>query len=176
MDLAAVGVEANVGAPIVVLREHDEPHRLLPIFVGAPEADAIAMAATGQETERPMSHDLMAMLLLQLGGRLTAVEVTGMDEGTFVAELKIETSTDQRRVDARPSDAIALAVRLDAPVFVSDDVLDEMGALPLVAENVPDQTTIDEEVSDFRAFLDDLDPARFGLDDPDAGPETDGQS
>lgn len=176
VDLAGLGIEGTAGAPVVILREHDEPHRLLPIFIGGLEAAAIAMVATGQEPLRPMTHDLMATVLGDLGGRLDSVEVSELDEGTYAAALKIDGPMGGRLIDARPSDAIALALRLDAPVFVSDELLDEAGSLPVVeldqeaAEAAMPEEAIDEAVAEFRTFLDDIDASQFELDDP--GPDT----
>lgn len=177
VDLAGLGIEATAGAPVVILREHDEPHRLLPIFIGGLEAAAIAMAAAGQEPPRPMTHDLMATVLSDLGGRLDSVEVSELGEGTYAASLRIDGPMGDRLIDARPSDAIALALRLAAPVFVSDDVLDEAGSLPVVdldqaadEEAMPEEA-IDEAVAEFRTFLDDIDASQFELDDPGSEPE-----
>lgn len=177
VELAGLAVEENAGAPIVVLREHDEPHRLLPILIGGPEAAAIAMAAAGQQPVRPMSHDLMADLVRDLGGRLDAVEVTDLSEGTYAARLTVNSPTGEHWIDARPSDAIALALRLDAPVFVSDEVLDRAGELPVdefdEASAAPvievDGAALDEAIEEFRAFLDDVDASQFeqGDGDPD---------
>lgn len=162
VDLAGLALEATVGAPVVVLREHDEPHRLLPIFVGSPEAAAIALGVAGQEPDRPLTHDLMAALVRSLGGHLEAVEVTELSEGAFMASLRVHSPTGEHRIDTRPSDAIALAVRLGAPVFVSDAVLDEAGTLPLLEV---DETIIDDEVDEFRSFLDDVEASHFALDE-----------
>ncbi len=162
VDLAGLTLEATVGAPVVVLREHDEPHRLLPIFVGSTEAAAIALAVSGQAPDRPLTHDLMAALVRSLGGHLEAVEVTELSEGSFMASLRVHSPTGEHRIDTRPSDAIALAVRLGAPVFVSDAVLDEAGTLPLLEV---DEATIDDEVDEFRSFLDDVEASHFALDE-----------
>lgn len=177
VDLAGLAVEATAGAPVVLLREHDEPHRLLPIFIGGMEVAAIAMAATGQEPPRPMTHDLMATVMIQLGGRLDSVEVSDLGEGTYAAALKIDGPMGGQLIDARPSDGIALALRLGAPVFVSDDLLDQAGSLPVVQlDQTPDDASmpeeaIDDAVAEFRSFLDDVDPSQFELDEP--GPEAD---
>jgi bifunctional DNase/RNase len=174
VDLAGLAVEANAGAPVVILREHDEPHRLLPIFIGGLEAASIAMAATGQEPPRPMTHDLMATVLGELGGRLDAVEMSELDEGTYAAALKLDGPMGGRLIDARPSDALALALRLGAPVYVSDDLLDSAGSLPVIdLDEAMDDTVlpdeeIDEAVAEFRTFLDDIDASQFELDDPGA--------
>jgi bifunctional DNase/RNase len=168
VDLVGIQMEVTTGVPVVILREHDEPHRVLPIFVGGAEAASIALAATGQTPKRPQAHDLMASLVESLDGHLDAVEVVELRDGTFVANLAISGPTGDRRVDTRPSDAIALAVRLGAPLFVSDAVLDEAGAVPVEEADEPtpiDAEAIDADVDRFRDFLDHVDPADFVTDD-----------
>jgi bifunctional DNase/RNase len=172
VDLVGIQMEVNSGSPVLILREHDEPHRLLPILVGGAEAASIAIAAGGHTTPRPLTHDLMAVLVEQLDGHLDAVEVTEMRNGSFVANLAISGPAGDRRVDTRPSDAIALAVRLGAPLFVSEKVLDEAGALPsdLASDDEAgpiEPELIDAEVDRFREFLGEVDPADFLPGDPE---------
>jgi bifunctional DNase/RNase len=165
VDLAGIALDANSGAPLVVLRERDEPHRLLPIFVGGPEATAIAIAASGQRTPRPMTHDVTVALVAALDGTIDAIEVNDLHDGTFFATINLSGPAGSRKVGSRPSDAIALAVRTGAPVWVSDAVLDQAGALPGPDDDVEpaalDPARIDAEVESFRSFLDDLDPDDF---------------
>ena len=158
VDLLGLNMEAGSGTPLVLLREQDPPHRVLPIFIGGREAVAIALALSGQSPPRPLTHDLLAALIESLDAHVDHVEVTDVREGTFVAELAVEGPHGGLSLDSRPSDAIALALRVDAPLFASDAVLDEIGALVAVR---PDDDTIDEDVDRFRTFLDEVDPAEF---------------
>lgn len=158
VDLVGIQVDPKTGTSVLVLREHDAPNRLLPITVGGTEAASIAIAASGQTAPRPMTHDLMASIIESFEGHLDAVEVTDLQEGAFVANLTVSGPTGERRLDTRPSDAIALAVRLGAPLYVSQHVLDEAGTLPIVEL---DEVAIDAEVDQFRSFLAELDPADF---------------
>jgi bifunctional DNase/RNase len=176
VEIAGLALESTTGAPLVVLRETDEPHRVLPIFVGGTEAAAIGLALAGQAPPRPLTYDLMATLMESLDAHVERVEVTELRDGAFVAELAVSGPAGGRRLDTRPSDAIALALRVHAPLFVSDAVLDEAATvLPEVPEPL-DQESIDEEVAAFRTQLDDLDLAAFAP-DPDAksgeGPDAD---
>jgi bifunctional DNase/RNase len=161
--VAGLAMEATSGVPLVVLREDDAPHRLLPIFIGGPEAASIALAVTGQASPRPLTHDLMAALMQSLDGHLNSVEVTELRDGSYLAILSVYGPAGEQRLDTRPSDAIALAVRLGAPLFVADEVLDEAGTLPADegGDAILDDATIDQTVDEFRAFLDDIDPSQF---------------
>jgi uncharacterized protein len=172
VDITGIALEAQSGAPLVVLREQEEPHRLLPIFIGAPEASAIAIAATGQKPPVPLVHDVMAALVQGLDGQVSAVEVNDLRDGTFFATINLTGPAGTRRVGSRPSDALALAVRTGAPVYVSEGVLDEAGSLPGPDEPddepLLDPAAIEAEVDSFRSFLDELDPADFvDADEPD---------
>lgn len=162
VELVALTVEAGSRAPLVLLREQDAPRRVLPIFVGPVEATAIALALGDDSPPRPLTHDLMVALVETAQARIERVEVTELREGTFFAELTVSGPAGERRVDSRPSDAIALAVRVDAPLYVSGAVLDEAGAV--WAEAI-DEAAIDEEVARFRSALEAVDPAQLQLDD-----------
>jgi bifunctional DNase/RNase len=171
VDLVGVHLEPDLGVPVVVLREHAEPNRFLPVFVGPSEAAAIALVVQGVELPRPGTHDLMTALVERLDAEVDRIEVTGRQDGTFVADLVLRTPGGPVRLDARPSDAIALAVRTDAPLFVSEEVLAESG---LVVDETG-EAAIDAELDQFRAFLTGVDPADFALDDPPTGALGDGQ-
>jgi bifunctional DNase/RNase len=167
VDISGIAIDVYSGAPLIVLREQVERHRLLPFFIGAPEASAIAIAATGQRAPRPLVHDLMSTVIASLDGAVQGVEVTELQDGTFYAAINLTGPAGNHSVDSRPSDALALAVRTGAPVFVSDAVLDEAGSLPEPDEMRPElePAEIDAEVDTFRSFLDDIDPSDFTLDE-----------
>jgi bifunctional DNase/RNase len=135
VDLVGLHIESTSGAPLVLLREHEAPFRVVPIFVGAPEAVAIAAGMNGEVPGRPMTHDVMAGLIETLDAHVVAVEVTGLRNGAFLAELAVDGPHGARRVDSRPSDAIALAVRTGAPLFVADAVLEAAGSLIIEAND-----------------------------------------
>lgn len=156
VTLVGVRVEVPSNQPIMLLREEDEPRRYLPIFIGSPEATAIVYALQGMETPRPMTHDLVTTVLGDLDTRVTRVEITELHEGTFFAEVEFVQGDRTLRVSARPSDAMALAVRQAeaVPLYVAEEVIDEAG---LSFEEEEDEDQIEE----FREFLDQVNPEDF---------------
>jgi uncharacterized protein len=162
MELVGVRVELPANQPIVLLKEATGT-RYLPIWIGAVEATAIAFALQGVETPRPLTHDLFVNVLTELGVEVTAVHVTDLQDGTFYAELHLRQGERTWTVSARPSDAIALASRLeDVPIFGAEDVLDEAG-LEIDPDDTEGESLEDpeEEVRQFREFLEKVDPEDF---------------
>lgn len=151
-DLEVIGVRIELPStqPVVLLREA-VGERVLPIWIGTFEAMAIAAAQDGIVPPRPMTHDLFTDVLEAVGRRVIALDLVGVRDGVFYAELVLDGGT---RVSARPSDGIALAVRTGAPIRCSDDVLDEAGVLAPHEE--------DAEIEEFREFLDQVSPEDFG--------------
>jgi uncharacterized protein len=161
MELVGVRVELPANQPIVLLKEKTGS-RYLPIWIGAVEATAIAFALQGVETPRPLTHDLFVEVLGSLGVALEAVHVTELRDGTFFAELHFDHGGERTIVSARPSDAIALASRLDdVPIFGAEDVLDEAGLEIETREEDGTEVDAEEEVRQFREFLDDVTPEDF---------------
>ena len=133
MRIVGVRVEMPTQQPILMLTEVDGP-RSLPILIGSAEATAIAMHQQGVRPARPLTHDLLGHVITALGRSVTQVRVVDFREGTFFGELAFDDGTT---VSARPSDAIALAVRVEIPVFVDDAVLAEAGIV--IPEDDPDE-------------------------------------
>ena len=157
MHLVGVRVEMPTNSPIVLLREAEGQHRVLPIFIGAVEATAIAFALQGVVTQRPMTHDLMRDLLMELGIGVERIVITELRERTFYAEIEMTTNGTGYKVSSRPSDAIALAARLGTPIFAEESVLEEAA----VTMSEDDEEEDDDEVERFRAFLDEVNPEDF---------------
>jgi uncharacterized protein len=160
VELVGVRVELPANQPIVLLKEKTGS-RYLPIWIGAVEATAIAFALQGVETPRPLTHDLMVNVLQGLQVQLEAVHVTELRDGTFYAELRLSRDGESYSVSSRPSDAIAIASRLDeVPIFAAETVMDEAG---LEIEPGEDGGEVDseEQVRQFREFLDDITPEDF---------------
>lgn len=118
----SLGLDQVSKTPVVILQEV-EGERMLPIWIGAGEASAIAMELAGMKYARPLTHDLAATLIRGLGGELQRVNITRVEENTYYAEMVIQRGSELFSVDARPSDSIAVALKLQAPLFTSDDLL-----------------------------------------------------
>ncbi len=149
VEVVGVRVEMPTNQPLVLLREVDGA-RYLPIWVGAVEASAIAYAQQGTETPRPLTHELMQRIVDALGDELEEVRILDVEDGVFFASLVFASGAT---VDARPSDSIALALRTGTTLWCSEDVLDAAGIQSSADE--------DEQVAQFREFLDHVEPEDF---------------
>ena len=154
MELLGIELERPPNIPCLLLRETDGEHRVLPIFIGSPEATAIAFALEEVETPRPMTHDLIKDLLDELGARIERVVVTELRDATFFADIVVSIAGAVHSVSARPSDAVALAVRFGAPVFAEEGVLAEAGRT--ANDGAPDAI-----VEQFKEFIDQVNPEDF---------------
>ena len=142
VEMELVSVEAPerpTRTPVVILREVAGQRRVLPIFIGVPEAQAIALTMQNIETPRPMTHDLMKNLLDEVGAQVERITVTELREGTFFAEIILSAQGEVRTVSSRPSDAIALAIRIGSPIFAEEDVLEEAGRVEQPDEEEAEQ-------------------------------------
>jgi bifunctional DNase/RNase len=152
MELTGVRVELPSNQPIVLLRER-AGERYLPIWVGAAEATAIALSLQGIVPPRPMTHDLFQQVLDELAVRVSKIVVTELRDATFFATIEYHRQGEDFEVSSRPSDAIALAVRMSVPIFAEEGVLEEASIL------IPGDE--EEEVEKFREFLDRVTPEDF---------------
>ena len=167
--LRAVRVDLQSNTPVLLLQESEGLGRTLPIFIGAPEATAIAFALQGMDTPRPMTHDLIRDLLDALGADVVRVVITELKTATYFAEIVLRHGEQELPVSSRPSDAVAVAVRTGAPLFVADDLMDSEGIMLAVDEEEDDDddeeddegSNPDELVGEFRTFLDSIRPEDF---------------
>lgn len=112
--------------PIVVLRNKENPQEVLPIWIGHPEASGIFMVLQNMEFERPLTYELINSLLKALGGKVEKVEISDIKDGTYYATIYLQTPTGKiKEVDARPSDAINIALRVGAPIYVAEHVMNQ---------------------------------------------------
>jgi bifunctional DNase/RNase len=154
MKVSGVILDSQSKHPIVMLRDMEERRALL-IWIGEPEANSILMALEGIKAPRPLTHDLLINVLATLKAPLSRVLITAMKEQTFYAELECERNGEVLRIDARPSDAIALALRAGAGIFVDSDVV-AANAIPI------NPAKEDDETEKFREFLENVKPGDFG--------------
>ncbi|MEO7522234.1 MAG: bifunctional nuclease family protein [Gemmatimonas sp.] len=164
LSVARLGLDSTNDSYVVILRERGGK-RLLPIWIGKPEAESILIQMNNLKRERPLTHDLCKSLILGLGGSLKRVSITRVEKSTYFAEMQIEGPQGLVQIDARPSDSIAIALRLDAPIFapgallvaVEADELDEDDDTPFLA-------TSDDELTpeQLKSYLENLRPEDFG--------------
>jgi uncharacterized protein len=144
MIVESVRVHMPTGRYVLLLKEVGLG-RILPIWIGQPEASSIAMRLQGVTPERPLTHDLLGNLIAELGARLDRVTIGSLRDETFHARLLLVTPDARHEVDARPSDAIALALRLGVPIYAAAEVLDRAAALPDPDDEADDEEADDEE-------------------------------
>ena len=159
-EMVIYGVSFDmVGKQPIVLLKTADGNKFLPIWIGHPEAAAILMKLQGAATPRPMSHDLFTDILSQLEARVVKIAVTELRENTFYALITVAVDGTEIEIDSRPSDAIALAVRADAPIFAAESVIEE-SAIEFEHEDVNEEEVVEE----FKKFLDEVKPEDFGAD------------
>ncbi len=152
MRVDKLGIDLLTHDPVVILRDL-EGKRYLPILIGPFEATAIALALEGTPVPRPLSHDLMRTMLESLQAQLDHIVIHDIKDATFFAKLIVRRNGDTQEIDARPSDGIALALRMQAPIYVSDKIVLE--------ETVADKKTEQEEAAKFHRFIEELKPSDF---------------
>lgn len=154
IEVSVVGIrlEEGLNSPILILQELDTPLRVVELWIGAVEAGAIAFAQQGLTPPRPMTHELLLQTVAALGSSIESVAVTELREGTFYAELNLSNGIT---VSARPSDAVALAVHAECPIYVAESVF-EVAGKPSGAE-----VAEDDQIEEFREFLENLSPEDF---------------
>jgi len=157
--VSQLGLDKTTNSPVVILQEKDG-ERVLPIWIGPAEASAIAMELAGVKFVRPLTHDLLKQVIVGLDATLKRVTITQVKDNTYFAELLIQREDHVFQIDARPSDSIAIALRLAAPIFTSDDLL------TLTTVNTDDDAggsgpaPLDAE--QLKSYLEGLDPEDFG--------------
>lgn len=165
MELLGVQVEMPSNSPLMLLKETEGPGRVLPVVIDTPEAQAIYRGIERIRMARPLTHDLMKNLIDDLGAEVVRVTVTELRERTFFAEIEVVLNGDTHVISARPSDAIALAVRTDTPIFATEEVLAEAGQF--IEEGDAEQgdeesaDAPDELIDEFSKFLEDVNPEDF---------------
>jgi bifunctional DNase/RNase len=157
VKVAHLGLDRTTNTPVVILQEK-EGERVLPIWIGPAEASAIAMELAGVKFARPLTHDLLKQLIVGLGAKLNRVLITQVKENTYYAELDVRREDHVIQIDARPSDSIAIALRLNAPIFTQEDLL-ELTSVD-TGDPTKDKDTLDAD--SLKSYLQNLDPEDFG--------------
>jgi len=158
MHIYGVSFDIVGKQPIVLLKTADG-NKFLPIWIGHPEAAAILMKLQGASTPRPMTHDLVTDMLSQLDAQVVRITVTELRDSTFYAQITVQQDGSEIEIDSRPSDAIALAIRAEAPIFVADRVIEE-SAIEFEGEE-----NEEEIVSEFKQFLENVSPDEFAVEE-----------
>lgn len=164
VKVARLGLDSTTNSYVVILREKAGT-RVLPIWIGKPEAESILIQMNQLKRERPLTHDLCKTLITGLGGTLRRVNITRVEKSTYFAELQLDGAKGLVAVDARPSDSIAIALRLGAPIFAPDELLtalemeeDEENLETGESASGSDELTAEQ----LQAYLENLRPEDFG--------------
>ena len=166
VHVEGVGLDPNQG-PVVVLKDPDGD-RILPIWIGPNEANAIQMKLDGQEYVRPLTHDLIRTLLNALKAKVSRIEILELKDTTYFAEIVLETGGQELRIDARPSDSIAVALRCEAPIFADESLFRLPGLVGGEGEEAPEadekseEEQAEERVAALRVRVRGIDPSQFG--------------
>jgi uncharacterized protein len=172
--VSRLGLDSTTNSYVVVLQERGGT-RLLPIWIGQPEAESIVMHMHNVKRARPLTHDLVRSLIVGMGAQLLRVEITRVEKSTYYAELHLQQGDTLARIDARPSDSIAVALRLGAPIFVAEPLLVEPVEEPGDEDDAEDagfggdeEPRADAELSteQLKAYLENLRPEDFGKFNP----------
>jgi hypothetical protein len=159
LSVRGVRLDRMTNTPVLTLREEESPRRQIDIFIGAPEAAAIKMALDDEQVPRPLTHDLFVLAMEKLNATVSRVVLTHVASGTYFADIiMVIEAGDEVTVSARPSDAVAIALRAMCPIYASESLLDEVGE---VADE-EDVTTQSEIIDEFRDFIENISPEDFG--------------
>lgn len=152
-------IDENTNSPVVILKEMDG-ERILPIWIGAPEANAIAMGMSGQKFQRPLTHDLLSTVIKGLHGAVVRIVISDLKDNTFFATILLKGEKEMLTLDARPSDSIAVALREGSPIYVAEKLFDGQGER-LEQYRLPRQSE-EERAEELRRRLEGLSPEDFG--------------
>ncbi|MCH7682967.1 MAG: bifunctional nuclease family protein [Gemmatimonadetes bacterium] len=163
VSVARLGLERDTNTPIVVLQEKDGD-RMIPIYIGHAEANAIAMELAEVKFERPLTHDLMQQVIIGLGAELSRVVLTRVEKSTYYAELHLRRDDHVIQIDARPSDSIAIALRLKAPIFAAEDLLNISSSEETIIPDISGETLDSDALKSdaLKKYLEKLNPEDFG--------------
>ena len=178
VQVARLGLDSATNSYVVVLQERGGT-RMLPIWIGQPEAESIVRHMHNVKGARPLTHDLVRNLILGMGAQLKRVHITRVEKSTYYAELQIQRGETLVHIDARPSDSIAIALRLAAPIYAADELMvepaeeeeDDSGDVPGISDGAEEPANTDSDTSELsadqlKAYLENLRPEDFGKFNP----------
>ncbi len=160
VNVSGVAIDDRHKSPVVILQEKGG-ERVLPIWIGGSEAHAIMAQLAGKKFQRPLTHDLMVNVIKDLKARILKVTITDLKENTFYAEVLLQRQNELVKIDARPSDSIALAVRTDTPIFIAEKLL-EGGTCETEPKKKSEKEIQEERAKDLKRFLENLRLEDFG--------------
>lgn len=152
MEVHGVNLDMLTNQPVIILKE-SSTNRYLPIWIGQFEATAILMEVQGIKPARPLTHDLLKTVIDSLSAQITRIVINDLKDGTFYAQIHMTSNSNSMQIDARPSDAIALAVRASVPIFADQNVLEQAA--------ITNEAGEEEEIERFREFLESVKPEDF---------------
>lgn len=154
VEIAGIAVDKASNSPVVLLRDKEDTNRVLPIWIGPFEAEAISQGLRGKKFKRPLTHDLLLNVLRGLKVEISEVVVSSLENNTYFAELYLKKGNSIFKIDSRPSDSLALASKDKIPIFVEEEVMDSGGI----------RVELDEEqkIEDIRKYMEDINPGDFG--------------
>lgn len=155
LEFAGIRIQLPANQPLLLLK-YPARNLFLPLWIGAPEASAIAMSEQGLTPPRPMTHDLLISVLEALAVKLERIEIVSVHNAVFVAELVLSNG---QRIDSRSSDAVALAVRVQCPIYCAEQVIEDAGVV--IESETDGEEAPEEQLKEFREFLDNIDPEDF---------------
>jgi bifunctional DNase/RNase len=157
VEIDSIRVSLMSQQRIVILKEINSD-RYLPIWIGPYEAEAITLSLQDVEVARPLTHDLLRNVLTDLGAQVTRINITELRENVFFARIILQVNGEEMSIDSRPSDALALAVRVHVPVYVAEEIMDEASTVPEAdLESEAPSEVPDERLEVFKDFMDSLD-------------------
>ncbi len=174
-----IGLDSTTGSPILILSDANNEEDLYPIWIGVSEAEGIIMKQSGVETPRPMTYDLIKNIIETLGGTVKNVSIVDMKDNTYIAEIVVEKDGKEIKIDARPSDAVNIALRFDVPIYLNENIVKKVNIKEITQEdlennkqeeqfeevnNVEDlvkEPEIDEELEKFKEFIENIKPEDF---------------
>ncbi|WP_029521643.1 bifunctional nuclease family protein [Persephonella sp. KM09-Lau-8] len=182
-----IGLDALTGAPIVMLENIENTDEIYPIWIGVSEAEGIIIKQSGVETPRPLTYDLMKNIIETLGGQVKYVAVIDKKDNAYIAEIVIDKDGEELHIDARPSDAINIALRFDAPIYLEENVVQKVSLKEIqeaiqkaeakekaetekevqevkeTATEVVEEPEVDKELEQFRKMLENIKPEDFAI-------------